>query len=147
MKMADGESQFVTAAVGGQLVGLPIERVQDVFIPDRLTRVPLAPPEIAGLLNVRGRIVTLVDMRQRLGSVRRNERPLAIGIEHDGEFYGLLVDQIGEVLNLPAAQAEENPINLDSRLAAVSVGIYRLDTQLMVVLDVNRVLEFGACAA
>lgn len=144
--MADGESQYVTATVGGQLVGLPIERVQDVFIPDRLTRVPLAPPEVAGLLNVRGRIVTIVDMWQRLGGERRNERPLAIGIEHDGEFYGLLVDQIGEVLNLPAAHAEGNPINLDSRLAAVSVGIHRLDTQLMVVLDVDRVLEFGACA-
>ena len=53
--------------MGGQLFGLPISRVQDVFVPDRLTRVPLAPPEIAGLLNLRGRIVTAIDMRRRLG--------------------------------------------------------------------------------
>ena len=53
--------------IGGQLFGLPIPRVQDVFMPERLTRVPLAPPEIAGVLNLRGRIVTLIDMRRRLG--------------------------------------------------------------------------------
>ena len=59
--------EYVTATVGGQLFGLPISRVQDVFAPDRLTRVPLAPPEIAGLLNLRGRIVTAIDLRRRLG--------------------------------------------------------------------------------
>ena len=59
--------EYVTATVGGQLFGLPISRVQDVFVPERLARVPLAPPEIAGLLNLRGRIVTAIDMRRRLG--------------------------------------------------------------------------------
>ena len=58
--------EYVTAMVGGQLFGLPILRVQDVFKPERVTRVPLAPPEIAGVLNLRGRIVTLVDLRRRL---------------------------------------------------------------------------------
>ena len=61
--------------IGGQLFGLPILRVQDVFVPERLTRVPLAPPEIAGVLNLRGRIVTLIDMRRRLGlGARATER-------------------------------------------------------------------------
>src|SRR5437762_1566406 len=60
-------SEFVTAVIGGQLFGLPISRVQDVFMPERLTRVPLSSGEIAGVLNLRGRIVTVVDMRARLG--------------------------------------------------------------------------------
>ncbi|MGH6664506.1 MAG: chemotaxis protein CheW, partial [Pseudolabrys sp.] len=60
-------TEYVTAMIGGQLFGLPIVRVQDVFIPERLTRVPLAPPEIAGILNLRGRIVTLIDLRRRFG--------------------------------------------------------------------------------
>ena len=66
-------TEYVTAMIGGQLFGLPILRVQDVFTPERLTRVPLAPPEIAGVLNLRGRIVTLIDMRRRLGLGQRDE--------------------------------------------------------------------------
>ena len=80
-------NEYVTAMVGGQLFGLPIRRVQDVFIPDRLTRVPLAPPEIAGVLNLRGRIVTLIDLSLRLGLERQdNGGPaMAIGVEFRGE--------------------------------------------------------------
>ncbi|MGH6769307.1 MAG: chemotaxis protein CheW [Xanthobacteraceae bacterium] len=140
--------EYVTATVGGQLFGLPISRVQDVFIPDRLTRVPLAPPEVAGLLNLRGRIVTAIDLRRRLGLAApiEGEPMLAVGIECKGESYGLLIDAIGEVLKLPADAKQDNPVNLDGHLARVSAGVYRLDGKLLVVLDVDRVLEIGAHA-
>jgi purine-binding chemotaxis protein CheW len=140
--------EYVTATVGGQLFGLPISRVQDVFVPDRLARVPLAPFEIAGLLNLRGRIVTAVDMRRRLGMPEFEEgrTRMAIGIECKGEPYGLLIDAIGEVLKLSAASREDNPVNLDARLARVSAGVHRLEGRLMIVLDVERVLEIGASA-
>jgi purine-binding chemotaxis protein CheW len=140
--------EYVTATVGGQLFGLPISRVQDVFVPERLTRVPLASCEIAGLLNLRGRIVTAIDMRRRLDLPAPDDgrSRMAIGIEWRGESYGLLIDAIGEVLKLPAAGREEIPVNLDARLARVSAGVYRLDGCLMVVLDVDRVLEVGARA-
>jgi purine-binding chemotaxis protein CheW len=85
-------------------------------------------------------------MWRRLGLERRSGRALAIGIENEREFYGLLIDQIGEVLKLPAGSREDNPINLDGRLAAVSAGMHRLDTKLMVVLDLDRIIEFGARA-
>ena len=140
-------NEYVTAVVGGQLFGLPIRRVQDVFLPDRLTKVPLASPDIAGLINLRGRIVTLVDLAYRLGLSRRNETPMAIGVELSGESYGLLIDSVGEVMSLEAAALERNPINLDPRLAAVSSGIYRLEEQLLLVLDVDRVLAIAAGAA
>ena len=106
-------AEYVTAVIGGQLFGLPISRVQDVFMPERLTRVPLSSAEIAGVLNLRG------------------------------ESYGLLIDQIGEVLRLPEASCEENPVNLDPRMAKLAGGVHRLDGQLMVVLDVDRVLELA----
>ncbi|MBS0534304.1 MAG: chemotaxis protein CheW [Proteobacteria bacterium] len=140
-------NEYVTAMVGGQLFGLPIRRVQDVFLPDRLTKVPLATPDIAGLINLRGRIVTLVDLAYRLGLSRRNETPMAIGVELAGESYGLLIDGVGEVMSLDAATLERNPINLDARLAAVSSGIYRLQEQLLLVLDVDRVLAIDTAAA
>jgi purine-binding chemotaxis protein CheW len=138
--------EYVTVMIGGQLFGLPISRVQDVFMPDRLTRVPLAPPEIAGVLNLRGRIVTLIDMRRRLGLPPRNDNKpsMAVGIELRGESYGLLIDTVGEVMKLGETTLEPNPVNLDPRLARVSGGVHRLDGQLMVILDVDYVFNGSA---
>jgi purine-binding chemotaxis protein CheW len=138
-------AEYVTALIGGQLFGLPISRVQDVFMPERLTRVPLSSQEIAGVLNLRGRIVTVVDMRARLGLPRADEGqpPMAVGVDLRGESYGLLIDTIGEVLRLPEASREENPVNLDPRMSKLAGGVHRLDGQLMVVLDVDRVLELA----
>jgi purine-binding chemotaxis protein CheW len=141
--VGENVTEYVTALIGEQLFGLPISRVQDVFVPDRLTRVPLAPPEIAGVLNLRGRIVTAIDMRARLGLPRRQDagRPMAIGIELNGESYGLLIDTIGEVLKLADDTRQPNPVNLDAHLARVSAGVHQLEGQLLVVLDVDRVLD------
>jgi purine-binding chemotaxis protein CheW len=136
-------AEYVTAVIGGQLFGLPISRVQDVFMPERLTRVPLSSGEIAGVLNLRGRIVTVVDMRARLGLPKAEDGklPMAVGVDLRGESYGLLIDTIGEVLRLPDEGREENPVNLDPRMAKFAGGVHRLDGQLMVVLDIDRVLE------
>jgi len=141
----DSVIEYVTVLLGGQLFGLPISRVQDVFMPENMTRVPLARPEIAGVLNLRGRIVTAIDMRCRLGLPKRDQTrpPMAVGIECKGESYGLLIDTVGEVLKLDDNAREPNPVNLDSRLAQISAGVHRLDGQLLVILDVERVLDMG----
>jgi purine-binding chemotaxis protein CheW len=139
-------TEFVTFTVAGQMFGLPISRVQDVFKPSRITRVPLAGAQIAGVLNLRGRIVTAIDMRQRIEAEQRENdaSPTAIGIEAKGESFGLLVDAVGEVLSLQDVEREPNPINLGGNLAALSDGIYRLEGHLLVVLDVDRVLDLRA---
>lgn len=147
MSEAANLREYITAEIGGELIGMPILRVQDVFIPEGPTRVPLAPPEIAGVLNLRGRIVTLVDMRRRLGlSGGSDKSSLAIGVELRGESYGLLIDAIGEVLKLDEDAREPNPVNLDPRLARVSTGIHRLNDRLLLVLDVDRVLDIGSAS-
>jgi purine-binding chemotaxis protein CheW len=142
------EDEFITATIGGQLFGLSILRVQDVFAPERITRVPLAAAEIAGVLNLRGRIVTLIDLRHRLGLGAREDdaQTMAIGVESQGESYGLLIDGVGEVLRLPRSGREPNPLNLDPKFAAVSAGIYRLEAQLLVVVDVDRALDIASTA-
>jgi purine-binding chemotaxis protein CheW len=146
MLRSDNEDavEYVTAKVERQLFGLPIDRVQDVFAATRLTRVPLAPYEVAGVLNLRGRIITVVDMRRRLGlSARpRTDSDMTIGIERDGEAYGLLVDSVGEVMRLSHEARAENPINLDPRLAGLSAGVFRLEGELLIALDIDRVLDF-----
>jgi len=135
-------TQYVTVVIAGQLFGLSIEQVHDVFMPDRMTRVPLSPPEVAGVLNLRGRIVTAIDMRRRLNLPEREfeAAAMAVGIEFKGESYGLIIDRVGEVLELPVAEREPNPTNLDARWAAISNGVHRLEGQLMVILDVSRLL-------
>jgi purine-binding chemotaxis protein CheW len=148
-------TEYVTFVTAGQLFGLPIERVQDVFKPANITRVPLAASEIAGVLNLRGRIVTAIHLSARLdlsggkastpkASAPKASAPMAIGIEFQSESFGLLVDSVGEVLKLADGDREPNPINLDRSLARVSTGVFRLDGQLLVVLDVDRLLDLGA---
>jgi purine-binding chemotaxis protein CheW len=136
-------TEFVTFTIAGQLFGLPIAQVQDVFKPANITRVPLAGAEIAGVLNLRGRIVTAIEMRSRLDAQPREDglEAMAIGIEAKGESFGLLVDAVGEVLKLADFELEPNPINLDRKLAVLSLGVYRLDGQLLVVLDLEEVLR------
>jgi len=135
--------EYVTVMIGGQLFGLPINRVQDVFMPERMARVPLASAEIAGVLNLRGRIVTAIDMHCRLALGKRatDKTTMAVGIEFHGESYGLLIDSVGEVLKLADNTREPVPVNLDPHLARVSSGVHRLEKQLLVVLEVDRIFE------
>lgn len=136
---------FVTVVTAGQLFGLKLDRVRDVFVPKGLSSVPLAPPEVAGLLNLRGRIVTALDLRRHLGLPPRGEAEptIAVGIEERGELYGLIADRIGDVLWLKPSSYDANPANLDPRWSQVCSGVYRLDGELMVVLDIDKVLDFS----
>lgn len=142
----DQSSQgYVTVVTAGQLFGLRLEHVRDVFVPRGLSKVPLAPPEVAGLLNLRGRIVTAIDLRRRLGLPPREDgaAPIAVGMEQRGELYGLIADRAGDVLHLKRSTYEANPVNLDRRWAHVCSGVHRLERDLMVVLDVEKVLDFN----
>ena len=144
-KMHGTEHEYVTVMVADQIFGLPIDRVHDVFIASALTEVPLAPREIVGLLNLRGRVVTALCLRRRLGLPdAEGGSEMAVGLERAGESYGLLVDQVGEVLRLSPDSREPNPVHLDPRWARLSRGVYRLDGQLLIVLDVDAVLSLDA---
>ncbi len=145
---------YVTIRIGEQLLGLPIGRVQDVFITNRITVVPRAPDEIVGLINLRGRIVTAICLRKRLG------RPVelncdgqggceltAIGIDHHGEAYALIVDAVGEVIRLDRSTFEPLPVHLDRVWAALATGIHRLADELLVVLDLDAVLDLDLRSA
>ncbi|MGX1785957.1 chemotaxis protein CheW [Bosea sp. NPDC055332] len=139
---------YVTVTIGGQLLGLPIERVQDVFIATRITPVPLAPPEIIGLINLRGRVVTAICMRRRMGQTNQPgdqtgsaDEVTAVGIDQGGEAFALIVDAVGEVMRLKRSTFEPVPIHLDRAWASLAKGVHRLDDRLLVVIDVDTVLN------
>lgn len=147
---ADADAlEYITVHVGEQLFGIPVTVVQDVFEVTGVTPVPLALPEVHGVLNLRGRIVTAIDMRRRLGlpAGARSTTRMAVGIEENGEAFGLIVDSVGEVLSLRAQDLERSPANLDPRWQQVANGVHRLEGDLMVVLDVRRALELQSAAA
>lgn len=144
ISVAEENSDFVTMTVAGQLFGIPVLQVQDVLSQQRITRIPLAPPEVAGSLNLRGRIVTSIDVRVRLGleSTASSKPGMSVVVEFGGELYSLMVDHVGEVMNLPNRDFETNPPTLDQRWREVAAGVYRLNESLLVVLDVSRLLNF-----
>lgn len=142
-------SDFVTVTVAKQLFGIPVLTVQDILGPQRITHIPLAPTEVAGALNLRGRIVTAIDMRGRLRLPPREagNEGMAVVVEHDQELYSLLIDSVGDVLSLPESKFERNPTTMDAIWREVSVGIYRLKDELLMVLDVDRLLAIDRAIA
>jgi purine-binding chemotaxis protein CheW len=139
---------FVTFTIAGQMFGVPVLAVQDVLRPQAITRVPMAPSDILGSLNLRGRIVTVVDTRHRLGLPKADstEQPMSIVVPHRDDLYALAVDRVGEVLSLTAENFESNPATLDSGWREVASGVYRLKEGLLVLIDVARLLRLGAAA-
>jgi purine-binding chemotaxis protein CheW len=138
--------EYVTFTVAGQLFGFPVVEVQDVLGPHPITPVPLGPPEVAGSLNLRGRIVTVMDLRRRLGLAPEGDAStkMSIVVEHRGDLYSFLVDAIGDVLRFEDADREANPSTLEPAWREVSSGICRLADNLLIVLDVRRLLALSA---
>jgi purine-binding chemotaxis protein CheW len=134
---------FVTMTVAGQAFGIPVLSVRDVLAAQRITHVPLARPEIAGSLNLRGRIATAVDMRRRLGVEPKNpaETTISVVVECEGELYSLVVDEVGDVITVSRSAYEPNPVTLDTSWRDISGGLYRLDGKLLVVLEVDRLIS------
>lgn len=136
--------QFVTMEIDGQLFGIPVITVQDILRDQSITNIPLSKKEIRGAINLRGRIVTVIDMRTRLGlkefDITNNSKHVVI--DYKDEQYSFLVDEVGEVLSLSLNDFENNPANLPSNWQEVSLGVYRLETRLLLILNIESLLKF-----
>lgn len=141
-------AQLSTFEVAGQLLGINVLDVQDVLNPMEIANVPLSGNEVAGLLNLRGRIVTAIDMRQKLGLDAFEDRAkcMSIVVEKDQELYSLIVDKVGDVINIPASKFEANPPNLKPVWAELSSGVYRLEGKIMLVIDIDNLLRYDLAA-
>ena len=135
------EEQLVTMTVDGQLFGLPILSVQDIVETHKITQVPRTPSAISGIMNLRGRIVTVINLRRILGRSDDSNSRMGVTVEFKGDLYTILVDQIGEVRLLNRMDFESAPATLDPKLKQLCTGIYRLDGELLAVLDVNQILS------
>jgi len=135
-------ADYVTFHIGDQLFGIPVLKVQDILKPEKIASIPLSPPEIRGSINLRGRIVTVIDVRVRLGLEPGDAtESMGVTVEHHHDLYTLLVDRIGDVMSLPVDSFDRVPDTLDPKWRQFSDGIARLEKQLMVVLDVDQLLD------
>lgn len=143
------EQVFVTFYVGKQLFGIPVERVQDILSPEKIANIPLSPPEVAGTINLRGRIVTVIDVSARLGLPPKEDREnaMCVTIEKGNELYSMMADSVGNVLTLPLSQIEPNPSTMLPNWRALSEGVVRLKDELMLIVDVDSLLTLGGGAA
>jgi purine-binding chemotaxis protein CheW len=141
--------EFVTLRLNDQLFAIDASAVHDVFQPLGVTPVPLAGGEIAGVLNLRGRIVTAVCARRRLGlpAAADETETIAVGLEIGGDSYGLIVDSVEELRVIDTDELLPPPRGLPPRWADVVQGVCRLETELLIVLDTQRLLDPTALAA
>jgi len=132
--------QFATFTVAGARYGIDVLRVQEALRMQTRTAVPLAPAGISGLVNLRGQVVMLLDLRTRLrlGPLEGDAEPMMIVVEVDGEPISLLVDEIGDVIDAEDSQFEAPPDTLPAALREVILGAYKLDDGLLLALDVTR---------
>lgn len=142
-------SGFVSVKLGEQWFGVPVLRVQDVITQTTINNVPLAPPEVAGSLNLRGRIVTAIDLRRRMAMAPREPEQgfMCVIVDRAGELYALLVDDVGDVLWLSDDTFEAPPVTLANGWRTVIDGLHRLEDALLLILNIEQTLTFNAAAA
>jgi purine-binding chemotaxis protein CheW len=137
------DRQLCTFTLGGQWFGVEVLQVQEVIRYQPMTRVPRAHPVVEGLINLRGQIVTAVDLRRRLELPPRpvDHRPMNIVVRGDDEAISLLVDEVGEVVEVTDAQWERPPETLTGVARALIPGAYKLEDRLLLVLDTARAVH------
>jgi len=138
-----GRKQFSTFVVDRLLFGVEVEKVQEVIRYQKMTRVPLAPHVVRGLINLRGQIVTAIDLRRRLDLHERasGDLPMNVVIRQDDGAVSLLVDEIGDVLEVEEERFEASPETLDRRGRRLIRGVYKLPGSLMHVLDTDATVR------
>ncbi|MFZ0963308.1 MAG: chemotaxis protein CheW [Terriglobia bacterium] len=144
-----GKKQFSTFVVDQLLFGVGVEKVQEVIRYQGMTRVPLAPSVVKGLINLRGQIVTAVDLRRRLGLRERasTDLPMNVVIRHEDGAVSLLVDEIGDVLEVEDDSFELPPGTLAGEARELIRGVYKLKDTLLIALDTDKMLNLATTAA
>ena len=140
-----GRKQFSTFVVDRLLFGVAVEKVQEVIRYQEMTRVPLAPPVVKGLINLRGQIVTAIDLRRRLGLRERpaSDLPMNVVIRHNDGAVSFLVDEIGDVIEVEEESFELAPGTVSLQAKELIQGVYKLKTTILIVLHTEKVLDLA----
>lgn len=132
-------TQFITFTIAGGLYGIEVLKVEETLGHLYRTPVSLAPVGVAGLINLRGQVVTAIDVRPRLGlpALRPDEESMMVVMNIDGEAISLLVDEVGEVLSVEERDFETAPVTLPQEMRELVTGAYKLSNKLMLTINVS----------
>lgn len=141
----EDKTPWLIIRIGKQYLAISVQHVQGVLRHWQLAPIPLARPEVVGAMNLRGRIVTVLDLGLCLGFPARTEADWKMGVivEEKGFLYCLMVDEVGEVMPLPSAKVEAAPGNLLPAMKQHTQGVYRLEKGLLVLLNLSTVLHYA----
>jgi purine-binding chemotaxis protein CheW len=145
--MAD-QKQFCTFYLDNHMFGVKVEQVQEVFRYQEMTTVPLAPAVVRGLINLRGQIITAIDLRQRLGMVplTGDKLPMNVVVRTEDGVVSLLVDEIGDVLEVPEDVYERPPETIPREVRQLVLGVYKLTGKLLLILDSEKAVNVNSGA-
>lgn len=140
---ANETGKFVTIRICKQLFGFSATEVKDILLPQNVTTVPLVSSEVLGLLNLRGRIVTVIDLRVKMGMEPSENRKShkSLVVEYHDNLYSFVVDEVTGVYDINLSEIEHNPENLSEEWKGYCSGIYKLEKELMVILNVDGLLR------
>ncbi|WP_334145605.1 chemotaxis protein CheW [Hyphomicrobium sp.] len=140
-----GEESYFTVFAGGEAFGLSVLHTQTIFRITNVTPIPLGPADIVGLVNLRGKIVTAVSLRRRLRIPQDDvQNSLAIGIEHKGENFALIVDEVGDVMTLDGSMRVQIPAHFDPARSRFMSGLYKVGNLLVPALNIGTLFDFTA---
>jgi len=141
--MHSEQMEYVTFRLADQWLGIPVMVVQEVLVAMRIARVPMSPEAIAGFLNLRGQIVTAVDLRTTLRLPNRDTdaEVMNVVVRHESELFAFMVDEVGDVVSVPNDTVAPAPATLDARWRTVCTGIVRRERGLLLVMSVHEVLR------
>lgn len=136
--------QYCTFYLDGHYFGIDVLDVQEVFRFQEMTNVPLAPAEISGLINLRGQIITAINLRLRLGIPERpaDQEPMNVVVRTGEEIVSLLVDEIGDVMDAEEDRYESAPDTIQESIRELVTGVYKLNDRLLLILDTEKTMEF-----
>jgi purine-binding chemotaxis protein CheW len=138
-------SQFCTFFLDHLMFGVELKGVQEVIRELQMTPVPLAPAVVSGLMNLRGQLVTAVDLRRRLelGAAKEGMQPMNVVVRSQDGAVSLLVDEIGDVVEVEEASFERPPETLQGKVRSMILGVHKLDDRLLHVLDIEKACQVG----
>ena len=139
-------AQFCTFYLGDLFFGVKVEDVQEVFRYQEMTRVPLAPSVVRGLINLRGQIITAIDLRARLGmeELPEGQMPMNVVVRTNEGVVSLLVDEIADVLEVSEDHFERPPDTIDELTKELVHGVYKLENKLLLILDTEKTVSMGS---
>ncbi len=143
------EKQFCTFYLDKYCFGVSVLEVQEVFRYQEITFMPLAPEVITGMINLRGQIITAINLRLRLGMEPRPEDqvPMNVVVRTNDDVVSLLVDRIGDVMEISEDLFEQPPDTVQGAMRELVIGVYKLEDRLLMILDTKKVVQFDAVAA